>query len=136
MQNKANFSKPKMVVTLVITMTNNNERRTTNYSKQTQTNPILSADLSGVAHLSVVATTKTEAKSEALAKAGRVTNHISPITPSSLFSSNFARTSSFLSTFCVVFSRYTIKYLSLRPQTRPLLFSTKISAVSPINCCR
>jgi hypothetical protein len=40
MQNKANFSKPKMVVTLVITMTNNNEQRTTNYSKQTQTKPI------------------------------------------------------------------------------------------------
>jgi hypothetical protein len=39
MQNKANFSKPKMVVTLVITMTNNNEQRTANYSKQTQSNP-------------------------------------------------------------------------------------------------
>jgi hypothetical protein len=34
---------PKMVVTLVITRTNNNEQRTTNYSKQTQSNPILSA---------------------------------------------------------------------------------------------
>jgi hypothetical protein len=32
-----------MVVTLVITMTNNNEQRTMNYSKQTQSNPILSA---------------------------------------------------------------------------------------------
>jgi hypothetical protein len=40
MQNKANLPKPKMVVTLVITVTNNNEQRTTNYSKQTQTNPI------------------------------------------------------------------------------------------------
>jgi hypothetical protein len=40
MQNKANFSKPKMVVTAVYTMTNNNEQRTTNYSKQTQSNPI------------------------------------------------------------------------------------------------
>jgi hypothetical protein len=46
-QNKPNFSKPKMVVTLVITMTNNNEQRTTNYSKQTQSNPILPAILSG-----------------------------------------------------------------------------------------
>jgi hypothetical protein len=40
MQNKPNFPKPKMVVTLVITVTNNNEQRTTNYSKQTQSNPI------------------------------------------------------------------------------------------------
>ncbi len=32
---------PKMVVTAVYTMTNNNEQRTANYSKQTQTNPIL-----------------------------------------------------------------------------------------------
>jgi hypothetical protein len=40
MQNKPNFSKPKMVVTAVYTMTNNNEQRTTNYSKQTQTKPI------------------------------------------------------------------------------------------------
>ena len=31
-----------MVVTLVITMTNNNEQRTTNYSKQTQSNPTCS----------------------------------------------------------------------------------------------
>ena len=38
-QNKPNFSKPKMVVTLVITMTNNNEQRTMNCSKQTQTKP-------------------------------------------------------------------------------------------------
>jgi len=37
------FRKVKNVVTLVITMTNNNEQRTTNYSKQTQSNPILSA---------------------------------------------------------------------------------------------
>jgi hypothetical protein len=29
-----------MVVTAVYTMTNNNEQRTTNYSKQTQTKPI------------------------------------------------------------------------------------------------
>ena len=42
MQNKPNFQKAKMVVTLVITMTNNNEQRTMNYSKQTQSNPILS----------------------------------------------------------------------------------------------
>ncbi len=34
---------PKMVVTTVFTMTNNNEQRTMNYSKQTQSNPILSA---------------------------------------------------------------------------------------------
>jgi hypothetical protein len=32
-----------MAVTLVKTMTNNNEPRTMNYSKQTQSNPILSA---------------------------------------------------------------------------------------------
>ena len=32
-----------MVVTLVITMTNNNEQRTMNCSKQTQSKPILSA---------------------------------------------------------------------------------------------
>jgi hypothetical protein len=35
--------RPKMVVTAVITMTNNNEQRTMNYLKQTQSNPILSA---------------------------------------------------------------------------------------------
>jgi hypothetical protein len=33
---------PKMVVTLAIAMTNNNKQRTTNYSKQTQSNPICS----------------------------------------------------------------------------------------------
>jgi hypothetical protein len=33
----------KMIITLVITMTNNNKQRTMNYSKQTQTKPILSA---------------------------------------------------------------------------------------------
>ena len=32
-----------MAVNLVITMTNNNEQPTMNYSKQTQSNPILSA---------------------------------------------------------------------------------------------
>jgi len=37
---KPNFRKAKMVVTLLITMTNNNEQRTTNCSKQTQSNPI------------------------------------------------------------------------------------------------
>ena len=36
MQNKPNFRKAKMVVTAVYTMTNNNEQRTMNYSKQTQ----------------------------------------------------------------------------------------------------
>jgi len=34
------FRKPKMVVTAVYTMTNNNEQRTMNCSKQTQTKPI------------------------------------------------------------------------------------------------
>jgi hypothetical protein len=72
-----------MVVTLVITVTNNNEQRTTNYSKQTQSNPILSAI--------------------ALAKAGRVTNHISPIAPSFLFSDFF---SLLFSLFPFVFSGY------------------------------
>jgi hypothetical protein len=33
---------PKMVVTAVYTMTNNNKQRTTNYSKQTQTKPTCS----------------------------------------------------------------------------------------------
>ncbi len=33
---------PKMAVTLVITMTNDKKQRTMNYSKQTQSNPILS----------------------------------------------------------------------------------------------
>jgi len=42
-QNKPNFRKAKMVVTAVYTMANNNEQRTVNYSKQTQSNPILSA---------------------------------------------------------------------------------------------
>jgi hypothetical protein len=32
--------RPKMIVTLVLTMANNKKQRTTNYSKQTQTNPI------------------------------------------------------------------------------------------------
>jgi hypothetical protein len=42
MQNKPNFQKPKMAVTLVKTMTYNNEQRTMNYSKQTQSNPTCS----------------------------------------------------------------------------------------------
>ena len=46
MQNKPNFRKAKMTVTLVKTMTNNNEPRAMNYSKQTQSNPILSAEAS------------------------------------------------------------------------------------------
>ena len=40
MQNKPNFKNTKNVITPVITMTNNDEQRTTNYSKQTQSNPI------------------------------------------------------------------------------------------------
>jgi hypothetical protein len=43
MQNKPNSRKVKNALTLVIAMTNNNEQRTANYSKQTQSNPILSA---------------------------------------------------------------------------------------------
>jgi len=43
MQNKPNFQNVQMVVTAVYTTTNNNEQRTTNYSKQTQSHPILSA---------------------------------------------------------------------------------------------
>jgi hypothetical protein len=42
MQNKPNFSKPKMVVNLVITRANNNKQRTMNYRKQTQSNPTCS----------------------------------------------------------------------------------------------
>ena len=61
---------------------------------------------------------------------------VSPIIPFSLFSTNFTLTSSFLAGFSPLSLRHTIKYLSLRPQTRPLLFSTRISAVSPTNCCR
>ncbi len=34
---------PKMVITAVYTTTNNYEQRTTNYSKQSQTNPIYDA---------------------------------------------------------------------------------------------
>jgi hypothetical protein len=41
MQNKPNFQKSKMIVTSVTAMTTNNEQRTMNYLKQTQTNPIL-----------------------------------------------------------------------------------------------
>jgi hypothetical protein len=48
MQNKPNFQKVKNIVTLVKTMTNNNEQPTMNYSKQTQTNPILSASADSV----------------------------------------------------------------------------------------
>jgi len=40
MQNKPNFRNVQMAVNLVKTMTNNNELRTMNYSKQTQSNPI------------------------------------------------------------------------------------------------
>jgi hypothetical protein len=40
MQNKPNFQNTENVITSVITMTNNNEQRTTNYAKQTQSNPI------------------------------------------------------------------------------------------------
>jgi hypothetical protein len=42
-QTKPISEMPKMVVTAVMTMTNNNEQPTMNYSKQTQSNPILSA---------------------------------------------------------------------------------------------
>ena len=41
-QNKPNFQKAKMLVTLALTMTNNNEQRTMNWSKQTQSNPTCS----------------------------------------------------------------------------------------------
>jgi hypothetical protein len=40
MQNKPNFQNDKNALTLVITMTNNDEQRTMNYPKQTQSNPI------------------------------------------------------------------------------------------------
>jgi hypothetical protein len=33
---------PKMIVSAVMTMTNNKKQRTTNFQKQTQTNPIYS----------------------------------------------------------------------------------------------
>jgi hypothetical protein len=39
MQNKPNFRNAKMVVTAVYTTTNNNEQRTMNYRKQSQTKP-------------------------------------------------------------------------------------------------
>ena len=41
MQNKPNFQKVQMVISLVNTRNYNNEQRTMNYSKQTQPNPIL-----------------------------------------------------------------------------------------------
>jgi hypothetical protein len=41
MQNKPNFQNVQMAITLVKTMTNSNEQPTTNYSKQTQSNPTL-----------------------------------------------------------------------------------------------
>jgi len=40
MQNKPNFRYTEMPVSLINTMTNNNEQRTMNYSKRTQSNPI------------------------------------------------------------------------------------------------
>ena len=40
MQNKPNFQNTKNAITSVITMTNNDEQRTMNYLKQTQSNPI------------------------------------------------------------------------------------------------
>ena len=40
MQNKPNFQNVQMAVSLIKTMTNNNEQRTMNYSKQSQSNPI------------------------------------------------------------------------------------------------
>jgi len=43
MQNKPNFQNFQMVISLVNTRNYNNEQRTMNYSKQTQSNPILSA---------------------------------------------------------------------------------------------
>ena len=45
MQNKPNFRNAKNTITLVYTMTNNNEQRTMNYLKQTQSNPILGSDV-------------------------------------------------------------------------------------------
>jgi len=43
MQNKPNFRNVQMIVTLAKTRNYNNEQRTMYYSKQTQSNPILSA---------------------------------------------------------------------------------------------
>jgi hypothetical protein len=42
MRNKPNFQNVQMAVTAVMTMTNNNEQPTFNYSKQTQSNPTYS----------------------------------------------------------------------------------------------
>jgi hypothetical protein len=42
MQNKPNLPKPKMVVTLAKTSNYNNEQRTMNHPKQTQSNPTCS----------------------------------------------------------------------------------------------
>jgi len=42
MQNKPNFQNVQMVVTAVYTMNYNNEQRTMNYAKQTQSNPTCS----------------------------------------------------------------------------------------------
>ena len=43
MRNEPNFQNFQMVIRLVNTRNYNNEQRTMNYSKQTQSNPILSA---------------------------------------------------------------------------------------------
>ena len=43
MQNKPNFQNAQIVVSLVKTMNYNNKQRTMNYSKQSQSNPILFA---------------------------------------------------------------------------------------------
>jgi hypothetical protein len=42
-ETKPNSEIPKMTITIVMTTTNNYEQPTMNYSKQTQTNPILPA---------------------------------------------------------------------------------------------
>jgi hypothetical protein len=61
MQNEPNFQNAEMIVTSVMAMTTNNEPRTMNYLKQTQTNPILS-------RLSAIALATAEAKSRDLSK--------------------------------------------------------------------
>jgi len=69
MQNKPNLLDAQMKISSVLTKDYENKPRLRTLGKQTQSNPILSAILSGVACLSSVALAKEEAKTEALAKA-------------------------------------------------------------------
>ena len=123
MQNKPNFLNAKIAITLIVTMTTNYKPPTTNYPKQTQTNPILPAVLSGVACLSAIAPVlrrfieggcAAEAKENAQMEARKVKVEISSIDLFPLFAFYFLIFTFYFSKPLTTFQ--TITYAKTRPQ--------------------